>query len=78
MNIVDLVRNAHTTTDDQGQPVIQIPLQVWEQFVAEEKPKPSQKVQIESLLQAWDEASDEWWDGFSSFVKANRLDFKDE
>jgi hypothetical protein len=73
---------ARRTKDENGNEVIQIPLDVWEEFVTETHPKLSQKEQIESLLEKWenepeDDMPDEWWDDYFQFLKENPVSFGD-
>jgi hypothetical protein len=67
---------ARVTVDQQGKPVVQIPLDVWQKWLAEDE-KPQQE-RIRAALQEWDteaaDLSDEWWDEFQLFLQNNRLD----
>jgi hypothetical protein len=81
--MVDLTRMkqaARYTTDENGQPVVQIPLAVWEETAGENQFLPSQKAQIEALFAAWaqephDDKSPEWWADFDRFMAENRVNF---
>jgi hypothetical protein len=71
----------HIVTDEQGVPVVQIPLPLWEKLLnalAEERP---QHEQIKALLAAWDAEPDdtpvEWWDEFDAFMAENRFELQD-
>lgn len=77
MNIEKIKQAAKQTTDKDGNPVIQIPLSVWQGFITQEE-KP-QIEQIQDLLQEWerepDDTPDSWWDGFMDFLAESRLNF---
>ena len=82
MNLTDLKRAVHKTLDDKGQPVVQIPLDVWEEFVGEEfEPELPQHERIKRLLDSWknepDDKDDAWWDDFMQFLKDNRVSFEE-
>jgi hypothetical protein len=81
-DLSELKQAARITRDERGEPVVQIPLDRWNEFLSEQEPKPSQKEQILDLLDQWDndpenDMSDEWWDEFDEFLKANRVNFGD-
>ncbi len=75
-NIEDIKQAARVTVDQQGKAVVQIPLDVWQEWLAEDE-KP-QYERIRAALQDWDteaaDLSDEWWDEFQLFLQNNRLD----
>ena len=83
MNVTDLKRAAYKTVDERGQPVVQIPLKVWEEFVGEEELEPEipQYERIKRLLDSWknepDDKDDAWWDDFMQFLKDNRVSFEE-
>jgi hypothetical protein len=81
MDFNEIKRSARTTIDEHGEAVVQIPLPVWERFLAQDAQLISQKAQIEALLAEWNNESDEsdqWWNNFELFINQNRLTFKDE
>jgi hypothetical protein len=67
---------AQKKTDEQGKPVIQIPLELWEEWLAGQKQ--SQRDRVAAALADWDRETNElpasWWSEFEAFLKANRLD----
>jgi hypothetical protein len=76
MNARDIQQYVTQTTDNEGNPVIQIPLHVWQQFI-HEKPI-SQIEQLTALLREWErepeaDMPDNWWDEFMAFIQGNRL-----
>jgi hypothetical protein len=76
MNARDIQQYIKQTTDNEGNPVIQIPLEVWQRFI-NEKPI-SQIEQISALLDEWEQEPaetmpDNWWDEFTAFIRTNRL-----
>ena len=76
MNIRDIQPHAKQAIDDEGNPVIQIPLEIWQQFTGEQPV--SQIEQIDALLnegeqQPGDDMPDDWWDEFAVFLNENRL-----
>lgn len=71
---------AKQTTDENGNPVIQIPRQLWDAFLAEQET--GQVSQITALLSSWgDEPQDDmpasWWDEFMEFLADNRFKLGD-
>jgi hypothetical protein len=54
---------------------------VWEEALGEIEPQPSQIEQSMEVLREFesepDDKSDEWWDEFNAFLKANRLNFEE-
>src|SRR5258708_17069212 len=75
-NLEDVRQAARITVDQQGKPVVQIPLDIWQEWL-EQNQKP-QSERIRAALQEWDaqaaDLSDEWWDEFQLFLQNNRLD----
>lgn len=73
VNLEDLQRAARIETDKEGQPVIQIPLKLWEDWLTQGT-RPQNR-QLLALLDEWDAKPDdtpaEWWDEFQAFLKAN-------
>lgn len=70
---------ARQTTDEQGNPVVQIPLALWDAFLAEQEG--GQIARINSVLASWDEEADmpvSWWDEFMAFLAENRFKFGDD
>ena len=66
-----------------GRPVVQIPLDEWNDFAGDaehNQSQPSQYEQIKALLEKWrnepdDDMSDAWWDEFQEFLNENRVRF---
>ena len=82
VDLTHLQQAARKTTDENGNPVVQIPLEVWEEFLTETRPQPSQKEQIEALLKKWeneseDDMPEEWWDEYFQFLKENPVTFEE-
>ena len=74
VDLADLKKAARVAKDEQGKPVIQIPLQLWEEWLAQGI-RPQNKRML-ALLDEWEANPDEWWDDFQAFLKANRLDLR--
>jgi alpha-L-arabinofuranosidase len=76
VDLEDLKRAAQVKADERGKPVVQIPLDVWEAWLAGHEP--SQPERIREALRQWDasavELSDGWWSDFEVFLRENRLD----
>jgi len=75
-----LQRSARIVEDEQGEPVVQIPLQIWQQYLAETPSTQSQKAQVMALLHKWehepeDDMPNEWWEDFSDFLASQRVKF---
>jgi hypothetical protein len=71
---------AKIASDEDGHPIVQIPLSAWESFLNEQSSATSQKQQIEALFQQWqhepeNDMPDEWWEEFVTFLDDNRLNF---
>jgi glutamine synthetase adenylyltransferase len=88
VSLTDMKQAARVVKDENGQPVVQVPLDVWEAVVGkvEEKqtvPKVemSQAEAILATLKGWENdpeyqaISEEWWDDFQQFLKDNRVNF---
>lgn len=80
-----LIQAARIVKDENGEPVVQVPLDLWQTVIGPVKPeptpdKPSQVQQILSLLKEWERnpehhMPDGWWDEFDQFLRENRLNF---
>jgi hypothetical protein len=61
-DITTLQKAARVSTDENGEPVIQIPLALWDEFKAGfQEPEPQQSSQAERILaviDSWDKESD--------------------
>ena len=80
MELTLIQKAAKQTTDEQGNPVIQIPLDLWDAFLAEQEG--GQIAQINALLDSWqnepeNDMPDSWWDDFMRFVSENRFKLGD-
>jgi hypothetical protein len=79
VSLTDMKQAARVVKDENGQPVVQVPLDVWEAVVGkvEEKQPLSQGEQIQALLKSWenepDDKSPEWWQEFDEFLKENPI-----
>ena len=75
VDLKGLEQAAQITRDERGKPVVQIPLDVWQEWL--ERSKKTQDERILALLDEWDSKPDdtpsEWWEDFQVFLKANRL-----
>lgn len=76
VDLEDIKQAAQVTTDKRGKPVVQIPLELWQEWLGQgQKP---QHERIREALAAWDketaDLSDEWWDEFQTFIEEHRLD----
>ncbi|MBZ0304278.1 MAG: hypothetical protein K8J31_31370 [Anaerolineae bacterium] len=79
-DLQDLKQAARITRDENGEPVVEIPLSAWNEFLAVQESKPSQKQRVLDLLDEWEQDPEnampaEWWDEFDEFLKANRVNF---
>lgn len=54
VDINALKQAARIVKDENGEPVVQIPLTLWEEMVANAVPKISQKQKVMALLKKWD------------------------
>ncbi len=83
VSFTDVQQAARVVKDENGQPVVQVPLDVWEAFAGkvEEKSTLSQGEQIRALLKSWenepDDKSPEWWQEFDTFLKENPVKLGD-
>lgn len=79
-DISSLKEAARIVYDEAGQPVVQIPLALWREWLADFEPENPQIHQINALLRAWAEEPDDtpvgWWDDFRQFLKENPLDIE--
>lgn len=82
VSLTDLKQAARVVKGEQGNPVAQVPLAMWESVMGKEpepeKPKPSQMEQIKALLEEWandpeyQAIPESWWDDFQQSLKENR------
>jgi hypothetical protein len=74
VDLTDIQQALQITTDSDGNPVVQIPLDLWKEWLAQNYQP--QRERLLSLLDEWekdpDEQSDEWWQDFDAFLSANR------
>ncbi len=82
IRLEDIKEAAQSTVNEQGKPVVQIPRELWDEWLAQQ-PKSIQELRPENqqalaLLDEWeanpDDTPDEWWDQFQQFLKDNRFD----
>ena len=80
VDLTHLQQAALVVKDENGNEVVQIPRELWEEAVGRieveaEPPKLSQAEQIRALLKRWEEEPDdtpaEWWDEFDEFLRVN-------
>jgi hypothetical protein len=75
VNLEDIKRAAQIKIDDQGKSVVQIPLELWEDWLVGQNQ--SQRDRIFAALDKWDaetaELPESWWLAFEAFLKENRL-----
>lgn len=76
MDKTALQHAARVTTDEGGNPVVQIPLALWEAILNAANDTP-QYERIKNLLAMWqsetDDLPDKWWDAFEADLKSSRL-----
>jgi hypothetical protein len=81
VDLTHLQQVARVVKDENGNEMVQIPRELWEEAVGHIEPQPSQIEQIMEVLREFenepDDKSDEWWDEFNEFLKANRLNFEE-
>lgn len=74
-----LIQAARIVKDENGEPVVQITLETWEDIVNSLHPDLPQSERIKAVLKLWesipDDKSPEWWDEFEQFLKDNRMNF---
>ncbi len=82
-DLMTVKQSAIVTTDEQGNPIVQIPLDVWEEFWHEQGTPSTispQNQRILALLEQWqnepDDQSEEWWNEFQQFLRDNRVNFR--
>jgi hypothetical protein len=79
IDVKSIRQSVHIVNDEQGQPVVQIPLDILESLLAQIQGDKPQHEKIKALLEEWDDnpddTPDEWWDELEQFLKANRLHF---
>lgn len=72
-------QSAHIVNDERGLPVVQVPLDLWESLLAQIEHDKPQHERFQEFLREWaeysDDSSEEWWNEFNAFLKANRLHF---
>lgn len=81
-DLTDIKQAARVVKDENGLPVVQVPLDLWEAVMGEIEPEaPSQIEQILAVLKEWenepDDKSPEWWDEFDQFLKDNQVNFSE-
>jgi hypothetical protein len=87
VDLTAIKQAARVTKDENGVPVVPIPLDLWQRVMGEVEiavpgqPELSQAERIKALLKAWenepDDQTDEWWEQFDRFLRENRLNFPD-
>ena len=79
-DISSLKEAARIVYDETGQPVVQIPLALWQKWVTQLEPENVQVQQINALLHAWAEEPEDtpegWWDDFRQFLKETPLNLE--
>ena len=79
VDINALKQAARIVKDENGEPVVQITLELWEDIMNSLQPDMPQHERIKAVLKLWesipDDKSDEWWDEFNQFLKDNRVNF---
>ncbi|MCC6805605.1 MAG: hypothetical protein IT319_22175 [Anaerolineae bacterium] len=79
-DLTTLKQAARIVYDESGNPVVQIPLSVWQEWLAQPEPENFQIHKINALVRAWSEEPDDlpegWWDNFRQFLKENPPNFE--
>lgn len=76
-------QSARIVYDEQGTPVVQLPLEQWQELIAdvEGTAELPQHVRIQALLKQWEQEPDntpeEWWEQFDAFMRENPVTFGD-
>lgn len=80
MTIEHIKQLARTTQDDDGNPIVQLPLAAWVDLLnqLEVTAQSTQVEQVKSLLKEWEQDTDDdlpdaWWDDFQAFLKETRF-----
>ncbi len=83
VKLTDMKPFARIVKDENGQPVVQVPLDIWEAVVGKiTEQRLAQRRQMLDLLKQWkndpeNDMSEEWWDDFLQFLKENRVKLGD-
>lgn len=82
VDIEALKQAARIVKDENGEPVVQVSLPVWQEVVADAIPYLSQKQKVMALLKKWEnepenDMPEEWCEHFLKFLKANRMNFEE-
>src|SRR5690349_8581026 len=79
MDISTITQSARIATDEQGQPIVVLPLSLSQEIFNQVHLQAQQDEQIKALLRRWESdpevASPEWWDEFDADLQANGLAF---
>lgn len=76
-------QSARIVYDEQGIPVVQLPLEQWQELIAdvEGTAELPQYMRIKALLKEWENEPDDtppgWWEEFDAFLRANRMNFEE-
>lgn len=76
-------QSARIVYDEQGTPVVQVPLEQWQELMAdvEGTAELPQHMRIKALLKQWENEPDdtppEWWEEFDAFLRENPVNFGD-
>ncbi len=80
MDINEIIHAAQISTNEQGSPIVILPLSLWQQLLNDLNTQPPQNERIIALLKRWqvepDDQSAEWWDDFDADLKTNRTTFQ--
>jgi hypothetical protein len=81
VDITTIKQAAQIVTDEHGDPVVQLPLSMWEALVDSLESERPQHERIKALLAEWDAQADDmpdgWWDEFDAFLAEHRMRFDD-
>lgn len=82
VDLTAIKQAARVVKDENGNPVVQIPLEVWEEVVGSIKQDLPQYERIKALLKKWEEEPEddmpnEWWDEYFQFLKENPVNFEE-
>lgn len=79
MDVNAIAQAGRITSDERGEPVVMLPLALWQELLNQLKMQPPQHERIKAILKQWEAEPDNmpsvFWDAFDADLKANRTTF---
>jgi hypothetical protein len=79
MDVSAITQAARVTTDDQGSPVVILPLSLWQELLRQINVEIPQHERIKAILKRWESEPDDtpsgWWEALDADLRANRTMF---